>query len=242
MPSDILAFYETQAANGLTLCAAVADPLFTVSGDNIRLRGIPNTIIRRVQARNAHVVKAKIAVGEEVIPINIHGGGLQTITGALDPKTNLEINKPVRGNTVLNGYIDNANNNEVNAILVELLYGAPKSFPRVVDHWILGTGAATLGAGAWTSTPLSYDSGLDGSGRYAIRCMAAWSAGAVAARLVLPDSQFRPGVFAGATALAAYRQWLDDEYVFSGLTPPNAEFLSTSADTAEYVLLGIVRV
>jgi hypothetical protein len=108
------------------------------------------------------------------------------------------------------------------------------------------TGTTTLGADAWSLVPLTFSQQLE-SGRYQIVGARFEAAGAVAGRLVIPGSAWRPGAIAtdlAADILANRFQtpisgiWGE----FSHSFPPQAEFLSVSADTAETVYLDLIKI
>lgn len=107
------------------------------------------------------------------------------------------------------------------------------------------TATTTLTANAWTLCELTLSQQLR-AGKYAIVGMSAISGGAIAARLVIPGSAFRPGVIAfdsesdfGTTYARNGRlgKWGEFEHVY----PPQVEFLSVSADTAETVYLDVIK-
>jgi len=108
------------------------------------------------------------------------------------------------------------------------------------------TGATTLTANIWNTVPLTFSQQLP-AGRYAVAGMRASSAGAIAARLILPGYSWRPGVI-GADAIGDIR---DDVFragrlgnlgEFEHTFPPQAEWLSASADTSETVHLDLVQI
>jgi len=108
------------------------------------------------------------------------------------------------------------------------------------------TGTTTLTADAWSLATMTLSQQLE-AGRYAIIGMRAEAAGLVAARLVIPGSPFRPGVVGVDTAddvespdfrMGKLGNWGEFEHTF----PPQVEFLSFSADTAETVWLDLVKV
>ena len=108
------------------------------------------------------------------------------------------------------------------------------------------TGTTTLVANTWNTVPLTFSQQLP-AGRYAVAGMRAESAGCQAARLIMPGWSWRPGVL-GRDAIGDLEDydfrggklgnWGEFEHVF----PPQAEFLSNVADTAECVWLDLVQV
>jgi len=100
-------------------------------------------------------------------------------------------------------------------------------------------------ANAWTNGALTFSQTLP-RGTYQIVGMRANSAGLRAARLVVPGYSWRPGCI-GCDAdsdLAADRfrhgkagVWAE----FSHDAPPTVDFFSASADTAQVVLLDLIK-
>lgn len=108
------------------------------------------------------------------------------------------------------------------------------------------TSTATLTAEAWTLVTLTLSQQLE-AGRYAIVGMRAETAGGIAARLVIPGSDLRPGVIAydavGDQEHEIFRHgnlglsWGEFEHLFV----PQVEVLATSADTSLVVWLDVVK-
>ncbi|MEM2376820.1 MAG: hypothetical protein QXZ10_04325 [Sulfolobales archaeon] len=117
--------------------------------------------------------------------------------------------------------------------------------------WVKCTGTTTLVPFRWTSVKLTPEVQLE-AGTYALLNAIAISPGAIAVRFIIPGLVWRPGFPAVAAAneyagLALYRnlkdQVIETEYGrFSHLAIPEAQFLSSSADTSEVVYLKIVKV
>lgn len=111
---------------------------------------------------------------------------------------------------------------------------------------VKATGSTTLDTNEWTAVPLTFEQQLP-AGTYAIVGMRAESSGAQAARLIIPGSQYRPGVVAvnakGDLGHPAFREGGMGVFgTFGHQTPPKAEFLSTSADSSETVYLDLIKV
>lgn len=108
------------------------------------------------------------------------------------------------------------------------------------------TGATTLVAAVWNLVPLTFTQQLE-AGRYQIVGARFEAAGCIAGRLIIPGSPWRPGAIgtdsitdvpADRFANAKTGIWGE----FSHSFPPQAEFLSLSADTAEVVYLDLVKI
>lgn len=111
---------------------------------------------------------------------------------------------------------------------------------------VKATGATTLVAYAWTNGSLTFTQTLP-AGRYAVVGMRAESTGLIAARLVFVGYQWRPGCIGFATSILQdvlpFRQGdLGTWGEFQHNTPPTVDFLSSSADTAETIILDLVKV
>lgn len=107
------------------------------------------------------------------------------------------------------------------------------------------TGATTLVANAWSLVPLTISQQLE-AGTWGIVGMRAISAGAQAARLVIPGSSWRPGVIAWDAEndidLKRFRRGASGLWgKFSHSFLPQCEFKSVSADTSETVYLDLVK-
>lgn len=107
------------------------------------------------------------------------------------------------------------------------------------------TSATTLVAYTWGLCPLTIAQQLE-AGTWGIVGMRAISAGAIAARLVIPGNSWRPGVIAFDSESDLENQRFRRGKLglwgtFSHSFLPQVEFLSISADTAETVYLDLVK-
>ncbi len=108
------------------------------------------------------------------------------------------------------------------------------------------TGTTTLVANTWTTVPLTFSQQIP-AGTWAVVGMRAESAGASAARLIFNNQQERPGVIAFDAAddfaPEVFRNGrLGVWGTFDNRFPPQADFASISADTAETVWLDLMKV
>jgi len=108
------------------------------------------------------------------------------------------------------------------------------------------TGATTLVAGVWNLVPLTFTQQLE-AGEYNVVGARFEAAGAVLGRLVIPGSPWRPGCMATDSIADKPNERFEKGNSgiwgkFSHSFPPQAEFLSISADTAEVVYLDLVKV
>lgn len=115
--------------------------------------------------------------------------------------------------------------------------------PAGPSYNIHATGATTLGAGAWTRVPLTFDDNLPAQ-LYSIIGMQALSATGILSRLNVPNLQYAPGV-PTITSIANRMFWSQYDTTFgewgrfTNTTVPALEQFSTAADTAQQVWLRI---
>lgn len=129
----------------------------------------------------------------------------------------------------------------------------PPQLPQMPNgeiRHVRATGTTTLTANAWTTCALTLDSALE-PGEYALVGWKAISAGAIAARAIITGQVWRPGLpaLAGTEAAAVDHNptLLDDLMfmnfgIFTHVNIPQFQFLSASADTAETLILYIIKV
>ena len=115
---------------------------------------------------------------------------------------------------------------------------------------VRATGTTTLTAYAWTTVKVTPEVQLE-AGVYSLVGFVPISAGAVAARAIIPGQVWRPGVPAIAGSEPSALDFEHDLFRvlplyemgrFSHLAIPEFQFLSKSADTTEVVYLYLVKV
>lgn len=103
----------------------------------------------------------------------------------------------------------------------------------------------TLAANVWTNGPITFDDSLP-VGHYQVVGFRAESAGLVAARLVFKGYGWRPACLGNVSP----QQFGSDVFrngnmgvwgEFDSINPPTVDFLSNSADTAEYGILDLLK-
>ncbi len=170
------------------------------------------------------------------------------------PNINEMFEQPLRlknGEALAFDSVNAAGGAEQNHVLAWLGYGMmPTDSPPsdLVVRPMRFTGVATLVANTWSPVSPSFTY-QPPAGVYGIVGMRASSLGCVAARIVPQDGGARPGVIGNDAAsdldFRLFRQGrLGNGQIwatFSDLTPPIFEFLSVSADTAETIILDVVR-
>ena len=126
------------------------------------------------------------------------------------------------------------------------LQGEYEEPPEGEIHTVKATSTTTLTPYEWTLCPLTLTQQLE-AGRYALVGARVESATAIAARFVIPGSEYRPGVIACGSSVSKdngifregrFGMFGEFEHTFI----PQVEILSDTADTAEVVYLDIVKI
>lgn len=145
-----------------------------------------------------------------------------------------------------------AEDNSSSSVVYGLIALAPASLPAPPAGDVIAvraTGTTTLVADAWTTCTLTPDSTLP-PGQYACIGFVPISATGIAARMLINQQVWRPGmpVMGGTEAAAAefndekLRQLMNYNYgAFSHINFPQFQFLASAADTAETVIMYVVR-
>lgn len=250
-------WYESQDPAGAFVDqAALADQrLFTV-GDNLRVPVLNNIIAIAGGAENTVAPRQRLysptieqMARYEVLPLNVGAAA------AIEPGSPHSV-CDLRRSPLLVGVDEN--------LRAEILSNPAAAQAQWTLAWfadgpvapiegapiftVRGISATNLVAGAWTSCNLTLDDELP-PGRYAVVGARFQSAGCVAGRLNFlgGENPWRPG----ALGCDSESDLAHDMFRYGGLgiwgefhftQLPQAEFLSVSADTAEIVLLDLVRV
>jgi len=198
------------------------------------------TSIYAMMMVGAAAVKMKVTpLSDSALPLA--GAVTRTLAGARDVKDALIPGGfPIASQENLTLHLDNGNNNETDGAVVLTCDGKgrrPQSSYRRVRP-VRASSGTTLTQYAWSNCPLTIDGTLRPNMVYDLLGMAAWSAGAVAARVTPSngDAQY-PGVIAGPTALTASVQMFPEVHRFMGSSPPSIDVVALSADTAEEFVL-----
>ena len=126
------------------------------------------------------------------------------------------------------------------------LQGEYEEPPEGEIHTVKATSTTTLTPYEWTLCPLTLTQQLE-AGRYALVGARVESATAIAARFVIPGSEYRPGVIAcNAADHADYGIFREGRFgtfgEFEHTFIPQVEILAGSADTAEVVYLDVIKI
>ena len=249
MGFTLCAFSESQDTAGvLTEVAALPDQHLTVDGDDILVPDEYDSLMA-VFALGATITGARISsptlrkrLMPDISPLNV---GAEPVSGLrlFDlTKTPLKLTS---GEGLRALVSEAAAGAERETVLAWLGDGVIEPVTGEV-HTVKLIGSTTLTANAWSLCPLTIAQQLE-AGTWRIVGMRAISAGAVAARLVIPGSPWRPGTVAyDAEADVEHRQFRHGTYgvwgEFSHSFIPQVEFLSVSADTAETIYLDLQKV
>ena len=246
MGFSLLAFCEsTTAMTALDNIAPIIDQHVTVTGDDISVPSFaPN--LGMLYAFGAGIAQCRVASPSlrhsllpEVMPVDV----------SAEPTTGFKIlshfDRPfeLTPSEGLQATVIHANT-EYDTVLV-WLFDAIEAAPAGEIVTVQATGTTTLTAYGWSLVPLTFSQQLE-AGTYAIVGMRAASAGALAARVVLSGSPFRPGV----VGYDAVSDMENDIFrngnlgvfgTFEHSAQPQVEFLSVSADTAETVYFDLIK-
>jgi len=144
---------------------------------------------------------------------------------------------------------DGAGATVVAALLALKAPGPLPAMPAGDVRIVRTTAAATLVANSWTTLTPTFEKDLE-PGTYVLVGFIPVSAGLIAARALFVGQAYRPGVPGFAAAIAAALDHGKEFYdklmwyamgTFTHVSPPQFQFLSESADTAETIILYLVK-
>lgn len=249
MSFTVVAWSESQDTSAvLTQVAALADQHVTTSGDDVLVPDFAPNLVG-VFAAGATISQAQLtspslrkSTQYDVNPINI---GAEPLTPTPFHNRFATPRALIPGEGLRALVAEGAAGAEQETVIAFLSSGEMGSVSGEVQT-IRCTNGSTLVGYAWTLGALTLTQQLE-AGRYAIVGMRAQSAGLIAARLVIPGSAYRPGCIgydaSSDAELSVFRygalgSWGEFEHTF----PPQCEFLSVSADTAQTVWLDVVKI
>jgi len=259
MPFDIVAFVETQQATALSGVAAVADQIYRVSGDDLYVKARAPYLGALLQLGVTTPKYCEVRQPSLLIPYRFYKAALTTV---VDHRAGLSYMfgrpLPLYEGEKMNVYLQNATD-EYSAIVAWLVSGkCPLSIKDEVDptHEITGYADSTLTVNIWNDVTITWDQDLP-EGRYAVVGMKVGSylatCNPIAARLVLLDNPWRPGVVtteitADKTNFVNNLTGLDQEWPlmpeisFKHDQMPNLQILSLTADTDHVVELTLQKI
>jgi len=245
----LAAWYESiDPAGALVPIAAVNDQAVFASGDDIRVpAALPYVIGQAVLGNDSSLARGQIQSPslrsfanldvEPVVAAAVFGSPPEAVFHPLSPI-------PVSGDEAVNVYV---NSDPASAAahygLVWFGDGPQQSVPGEIFS-IRATAAASLAAGTWANSALTFGSSLP-VGTYQIVGMRARSANMVAARLVFVGQPWRPGVPAvnaiGDEDHAMFRYGRSGVFgEFHTNTPPTVDCLGVT-DTSQTFIFDLVR-
>lgn len=243
-----IAGYQASADQAsLAAISAIADPVLTVSGDNIQ---VPTAVptLGMVFAFGVSLTRAQMQspslrrlFNPEVRPINRSATPLDPlpIWDMMTRPIPLDAGEQIQAYTSEDG----AGATQMGVILAF----ADKAIAPSADPYftIRATASQTLTAYAWTNAIITLDQVLP-VGTYAIVGARAESTGGLAFRFVFQNQTPRPGGIMNVDALGVgnrgqrsgnWGEW----GTFDNTTIPTVDFLSGSADTSEVLAIDLVK-
>lgn len=247
MPFTLVAWTESQDSAVLVNIAALADPHVRVVADDIYVPAL--SFLSGYHFHGANFTQGQISSPSLRVQnlIDVEPADLAAEPGSPPAFHDLFENPiPLVASEAINTLMaeDAAGASRVTALV--WFSSGPVTPVTGKIQTVRATGATTLGASVWTNCALTFSQTLP-AGRYQVVGMRAQSAGAQAARLVVPGFSWRPGCI-GCDAdgdidpprlrYGRAGVWCE----FDHDAPPTVDFLSVSADTAEVVHLDLIKI
>jgi len=246
MPFTVAAFTESQDSAVLTNIAAVADTHLRVVGDDIYVPALS-------QLAGYYFCGANFTQGQ----IDSPSLRVQTLIDVEPADLADEPASPPTFHDLFSAPIPLATGETIRCLMAEdaagasrvnaLLWFSDGPIAPVTGkiQTVRATGSTTLTANAWTSCPLTFSQTLP-VGSYNIVGARFSSTGARAGRLIVPGYSWRPGAPGvdtdGDISPDRFRYGQAGVWAtFASDNPPQAEFFSASADTAEVVHLDLIK-
>lgn len=248
MPFTLVAFVESQLLSALGNIAALADPHVRAVGDYIY---VPTELpwLAGYYFVGPFLAQARIASPSLRTLCNPDVEGMDVGAEPASPPNmhdKFASPKALAGDEGLEALALYTGGERAFATALAWLSSGPAA-PVIGEIFtVYATGATTLTARVWTNVTLTFAQTLP-SGRYQIVGMRARSAGCIAARLVIPGHPWRPGCLGcdsvSDLADGVFRHGKAGVWgEFDHDVPPTVDFLSISADTAEYVFLDLIKI
>ena len=246
----LAAYYESvDPAGALVNIAAVPDTHLFISGDDIRVPvELPNVIGEIALTAEINLLAARLSSPslraitlldmEPVIAAVVFGSPPEAIMHPLSPT-------PLAPFEALNLLISSDPAAPGPHYGLIWLGDGPQPPINGQIYTIKATAAATLAAGAWVNSSLTFTQALP-VGRYQVVGMRARGANLVAARLVFVGGIFRPGVPAVNAISDLDADWFRYGGIgvfgeFDSVTPPTLDCLGT-VDTAQNLIFDLIRI
>jgi hypothetical protein len=232
----------------LTQINAIQDQSLTTQAGDIRVpMKLANLVMQAVLSNDASVTRAQLTSPslramlnldiEPIVPGKVFGSPIEPYWHGDSPI-------PLMGNESLNLFVQNAQAAAVLHYGLLWLSDGPVKTTTGNIYTVRCTAAGALVAATWVNANLVFAQALP-YGRYQVVGMRARSANLAAARLVFPDSQWRPGVPAVNTIGGL--DFDNGRYGFMGVfgefdstVPPTIDLLGDT-DVAQFVDLDLIR-
>jgi len=246
MPFTIAAYTESQDSAVLTNIAAVADTHLRVVGDDVYVPALN-------QLAGYYFCGANFTQGQVDSP----SLRVQTLIDVEPADLVDEPGSPPAFHDLMGSPIPLKTGETIRALMAEdaagasrvsaLLWFSDGPIAPVTGkiQTLRATGSTTLTANAWTACPLTFSQTLP-KGTFQVVGARFASAGARAGRLIQPGYDWRPGAIGcdadGDLNDPRFRYGRAGVWcTFDSDNPPQAEFFSASADTAEVVHLDLIQ-
>lgn len=245
---DMIAWYAIQACNGLTLVAALADPVHTVVGNNVSVPRLNK--LGWAYARNNSMVTAQLRCPElqklgflQISPVE-ETARVPIVRGLF---TMDMIDNPIQlvSTEQMTAMVDNGNVNAYNFVVVQFM-DEKTPIPPGPRMTIRLCGTQACVAGVWSNGAIVPATALP-AGRYGVIGFKFCSTSLVAARLVYGDIPERPGTVGFPTEATPVNKrfrhgnaGLMGEFEHDRI--PTVDLLCIAADAAQTVILDLVQI
>lgn len=247
MPFSVVAWSESQDSATLLTLSAVSDPHIRTSADDVVVPGFATQILG-AYAIGVNLTQAQLASPSLRRTVNMDLSPFDRLT--LPPTTPRFVSRayspvPVEKGEALNALTAEDGAGATRATAIAILGDKAPTVDARASYTVRATGTTTLTAFSWTNVVLTFSQTLP-SGKYDIVGAFCRSAGAIAFRLVIPGSQYRPGGigmtndFDNGIKEQRYGGW-GIWGSFDLEQPPTIDVLSATADTTETVYIDLVK-
>ena len=248
MAFSLVGWSESIDSATLTDIQALLDQHVTTDGDDILVPAFASNIIG-VLVFGGYITGAQISSPTlrkglmlDVAPVHVSSAvsSFESFINRLDRPIALTPGEGLRAR------VSESSSSGTRVVVLAWLQGEYEEPPEGEIHTVKATSTTTLTPYEWTLCPLSLTQQLE-AGRYALVGARVESANAIAARFVIPGSEYRPGVIAchavgdrdgGVFRAGRFGMFGEFEHTFI----PQVEVLSAGPNTAEVVYLDVVKI
>ena len=247
MPFSVVAWSESQDSATLLTLSAVTDPHIRTSADDVVVPGFATQLLGG-WAIGVNLTQAQLASPSLRRIVNLD---LSPFDRATLPATNPRFVSrthapiPLEKGEALNALASEDGVGATRETAIAILGDKAPALETRPSYTVRATGTTTLVAFAWSNVTLTFSQSLP-AGKYDIVGAFCRSAGALAFRLVIPGSNFRPG---GIGMTNDFDNGIKEQRhgywgiwgSFETEQPPTVDVLAATADTAETVYLDLVK-